>query len=55
MKENSLYKMKADWTGKTKLADNFEAQFIVADCGYIFYADKDMNLYRMNTGGTCSM
>jgi hypothetical protein len=51
-KDNGLYKMKSDWTGKTKLADNFEAQFIVVDSGVIFYADKDMNLYRMNTDGT---
>lgn len=54
-KEGSLYKIKADLTGKTKLADNFEAQFVVAEGDYLYYADKDMNLYRMKNDGTGSL
>lgn len=51
----SLYKMKTDWTGKTKLAD--KAYRLRIDGETIYYLDDSVicNLYRINADGTGKM
>lgn len=48
----SLYKMKTDWSGKTKIAD--KAFQLRIDDGKIYYLDDSVlcNLYKINTDGT---
>ncbi len=48
----TLYNMKRDWTEKTKIADNFDAQFMIVRDDIIYYADKEMSVYKMMRDGT---
>lgn len=48
----TLYCMKPDWTEKTKIADNFDAQFMKVQDGTIYYTDKEMSVYKMMRDAT---
>jgi hypothetical protein len=48
----TLYCMRPDWTEKTKIADNFDAQYMMVQDDIIYYTDKEMSVYKMMRDGT---
>ena len=51
-KEEALYKMKTDWTGKTKVAENFASGYMVIQEDTIYYSDMDGGISKVQTDGT---
>lgn len=51
-KEEALYKMKTDWTGKAKVADNFASGYMVIQGDTIYYSDMDGGISKVQTDGT---
>lgn len=51
-KEEALYKMKTDWTGKTKLTDNFASGYMVIQGDTIYYSDMGGGVSKIQTDGT---
>ncbi|WP_320163415.1 DUF5050 domain-containing protein [uncultured Trichococcus sp.] len=51
-KAEALYKMKADWTGKTKLADNFASGYMVIQGDTIYYSGMNGGVSKIQTDGT---
>lgn len=49
--EEALYKMKTDWTGKTKIADNFASGYMVIQGDTIYYSDMG-GVSKIQTDGT---
>jgi hypothetical protein len=52
IKEEALYKMKIDWTGKTKLTDNFANGYMVIQGDTIYYSDMGGGVSKIQTDGT---
>lgn len=51
-KEEALYKMKTDWTGKTKVADNFASGYMVIQGDTIYYSGMGGGVSKIQTDGT---
>jgi hypothetical protein len=49
--EGRLYKMKPDGSGKTKLSDNKDAEYINVVGGWVYYARSGSYIYRVRTNG----
>lgn len=50
--EETLYKMKTDWTGKTKVADNFGSGYMVIQGDTIYYSGMNGGVSKIQTDGT---
>jgi len=51
-KAEALYKMKTDWTGKTKIADDFGSGYMVIQGDTIYYSDMNGGVSKIQTDGT---
>ena len=50
--EEALYKMKTDWTGKTKVADNFGSGYMVIQGDTIYSSGMNGGVSKIQTDGT---